>query len=70
LLSSIAWAQVGGHSVIPKSVKPSRILDNFKEIVLTEEEIQAVDAIGKDRKRYNIPFCYCKFSTGSFVLRS
>ena len=26
----LAWAQVGGHSVIPKSVTASRIEDNFQ----------------------------------------
>ncbi|CEJ53678.1 Putative Aldo/keto reductase family protein [Penicillium brasilianum] len=52
----LAWSQVGGHSVIPKSVTPSRIRDNFKEIELTAEEIEKVSALGKDRKRYNTPY--------------
>ncbi|KAJ5484194.1 hypothetical protein N7539_005990 [Penicillium diatomitis] len=52
----LAWSQIGGHSVIPKSVTPSRIRDNFKEIELTSEEAEKVSALGKDRKRYNLPF--------------
>lgn len=59
----LAWSQVGGHSVIPKSVTPSRIRDNFKEIELTAEEVAKVSALGKDRKRYNTPYtasmCSC-----------
>ncbi|KAJ5604368.1 hypothetical protein N7510_009522 [Penicillium lagena] len=51
----LAWSQVGGHSVIPKSVTPSRIRDNFKEVELTPEEIQKVSALGKDRRRFNTP---------------
>ncbi|PYH87320.1 Aldo/keto reductase [Aspergillus uvarum CBS 121591] len=56
----IAWAQVGGHSVIPKSVTPSRIRENFKSVTLTDEEISNVESLGKDRKRYNIPYSYYK----------
>ncbi|OQD75397.1 hypothetical protein PENDEC_c007G02099 [Penicillium decumbens] len=52
----LAWSQVGGHSVIPKSVTPSRIRDNFKEIELLPEEVEKVSALGKDRKRYNTPY--------------
>ncbi|KAJ5728201.1 hypothetical protein N7493_004531 [Penicillium malachiteum] len=52
----LAWSQVGGHSVIPKSVTPPRIADNFKEIELTAEEIAKVSALGQDRRRYNTPF--------------
>ena len=53
---SLAWSQVGGHSVIPKSVTPSRIRDNFKEIELLPEEVQKVSLLGKDRRRYNTPY--------------
>jgi L-glyceraldehyde reductase len=52
----LAWSQVGGHSVIPKSVTPSRIRDNFKEVELTAEEVAKVSALGNDRKRYNTPY--------------
>ncbi|KAJ5973139.1 Aldo/keto reductase subgroup [Penicillium vulpinum] len=52
----LAWSQVGGHSVIPKSVTPSRIRDNFKEVELTSEEVQKIGVLGQDRRRYNIPY--------------
>ncbi|KAJ5444821.1 uncharacterized protein N7458_008693 [Penicillium daleae] len=52
----LAWSQVGDHSVIPKSVTPSRIRDNFKEIELTAEEVEKVNTLGNDRKRYNTPY--------------
>ncbi|GJP95719.1 hypothetical protein CBS115989_8308 [Aspergillus niger] len=52
----LAWSQVGGHSVIPKSVTPSRIHENFKEVELTPEEIAKVSELGKDRRRYNTPY--------------
>ncbi|KAI5200584.1 Aldo/keto reductase [Aureobasidium subglaciale] len=53
----LAWAQVGGHSVIPKSVTASRIRDNFKEIELSKEDFEKVEQIGKDEpRRFNIPY--------------
>lgn len=39
---------------------PSRIRDNFKEIELSQEDVQAIDAIGKNPKRYNVPYS-CEF---------
>jgi len=52
----LAWAEVGGHSVIPKSVTPSRIVENFKEVELSPEDIAEIEAVGKEQRRYNIPF--------------
>lgn len=53
----LAWAQVGGHSVIPKSVTASRIQENFKEIELSESDFQKVEEIGKkEPRRFNIPY--------------
>ncbi|KAL4898159.1 NADP-dependent oxidoreductase domain-containing protein [Aspergillus ambiguus] len=52
----LAWSQVGGHSVIPKSVTASRIVENFKEVELTPEEIAKVSALGNNRRRYNTPY--------------
>ncbi|KAL4882572.1 NADP-dependent oxidoreductase domain-containing protein [Aspergillus karnatakaensis] len=52
----LAWSQVGGHSVIPKSVTASRIAENFQEIELTEDEIAKVNKLGDNRRRYNTPF--------------
>ncbi|GAD99583.1 aldehyde reductase (AKR1), putative [Paecilomyces variotii No. 5] len=52
----LAWSQVGGHSVIPKSVTPSRIRENFKEIELQDDEFATIEEIGKQPRRYNIPY--------------
>jgi L-glyceraldehyde reductase len=53
----LAWAQVGGHSVIPKSVTASRIQENFKEIELSNEDFEKIEAIGKkEPRRFNIPY--------------
>lgn len=53
----LAWAQVGGHSVIPKSVTASRIRDNFKEIELSDDDFKKIEQIGKDEpRRFNIPY--------------
>jgi len=52
----IAWAQVGGHMVIPKSVHAKRIAENFKEVELTPEEIAEVESIGAVQRRYNVPY--------------
>lgn len=53
----LAWAQVGGHSVIPKSVTISRIQENFKEIELSKEDFEKIEGIGKkEPRRFNIPY--------------
>ena len=52
----LAWSQVGGHSVIPKSVTESRIKDNFQEIELTADEVAQVSALTAHRRRYNTPY--------------
>ncbi|EEH07494.1 NADP-dependent glycerol dehydrogenase [Histoplasma capsulatum G186AR] len=54
----LAWSQVGGHSVIPKSVTPARIVENFKEINLPPEDIATINGLGKVPKRYNTPYAY------------
>lgn len=54
-LYSLAWAQVGGHSVIPKSVTASRIVENFTDVELSPEEIAKIDALGSENKRFNVP---------------
>ncbi|KAL1991879.1 hypothetical protein VTN49DRAFT_5187 [Thermomyces lanuginosus] len=54
----LAWSQIGGHSVIPKSVNTPRIQENFIDIELAPEEISLVDSLAKDAKRYNIPAGY------------
>jgi len=53
----LAWAQVGGHSVIPKSVTASRIQQNFKEIELSSDDFEKIENIGKvEPRRLNIPY--------------
>lgn len=54
----LAWAQIGGNSVIPKSVTASRIQANFQEIELDDEAVAAVKKVGQDKKRFNIPATY------------
>lgn len=55
----IAWGARGGISVIPKSVTPSRIESNFKEIELSDEEFEKISELGKKTTiRYNVPVTY------------
>ncbi|KAK1593788.1 aldo/keto reductase [Colletotrichum navitas] len=54
----LAWSQVGGHSVIPKSVTPSRIHSNFQEVKLSDDDVAAINELGKNPRRYNIPMLY------------
>jgi L-glyceraldehyde reductase len=52
----LSWAQSGGHSVIPKSVSPARIASNFEEIDLSPDDLRVVDGVGKEQRRFNIPY--------------
>jgi L-glyceraldehyde reductase len=52
----LAWAQLRGQVVIPKSVTPSRIAINFQEYPIDDEAAKALDAIGKKPSRLNIPY--------------
>ncbi|WFC96845.1 D/L-glyceraldehyde reductase [Malassezia brasiliensis] len=57
----IAWGVHRGYSVIPKSVTPSRIASNFKQIDLSDDEYKAVCRIVDDNGghvRYNTPITY------------
>jgi L-glyceraldehyde reductase len=54
----LAWAQIDGHSVIPKSVTPSRIRANFQEVELDDEAVKAIEKIGENAQRFNIPNTY------------
>ncbi|KAF4122978.1 L-glyceraldehyde reductase [Geosmithia morbida] len=54
----LAWSQIGGRSVIPKSVTPSRIRSNFLEIEIDDEAIKALDKLGENPHRFNVPVGY------------
>jgi L-glyceraldehyde reductase len=59
----LAWSQVGGHSVIPKSVTPKRIAENFAEVELSEDEVAAIQKFSDEhqgRRRYNVPYTASK----------
>lgn len=43
----IAWGAKRGYSVIPKSVQEERIISNFKQIELSDEDFKKVSAIGR-----------------------
>ncbi|KAF9100537.1 hypothetical protein BGX29_006511 [Mortierella sp. GBA35] len=53
----IAWGQQRGTSVIPKSVTESRIISNFKDIELDQEDLQTLKSLidGKAPHRYCDP---------------
>jgi L-glyceraldehyde reductase len=57
----IAWAQLGGHTVIPKSSTPERILENFEEIELDEQAIQELAKLGETPQRRCLPGPECKY---------
>lgn len=57
----IAWGRHRGYSVIPKSVTPSRIDLNFKQIKLSDEDYTTVSEVMKERgghHRLNVPQAY------------
>lgn len=53
--------------MIPKSVTPARIYENFKEVELSPEDVATIDALGKEPKRFNVPLIASKSSINSLV---
>lgn len=51
----IAFATQRGLIVIPKSVTPSRIKENFESFILPQEDFDAVASLGSKNIRYNDP---------------
>ncbi|KAI5814662.1 NADP-dependent oxidoreductase domain-containing protein [Pyronema omphalodes] len=45
----IAWGIKRGYPVLPKSATPSRILSNFQDYELSEEDFEKVNQVAKDR---------------------
>ncbi|KAH9813157.1 NADP-dependent oxidoreductase domain-containing protein [Melampsora americana] len=55
----IAWGARGGISVIPKSVTPSRIESNFKQVDLSDEDYETLNKLGEKKViRFNVPMTY------------
>ncbi|KIM30669.1 hypothetical protein M408DRAFT_15567 [Serendipita vermifera MAFF 305830] len=55
----VAWGVSRGYSVIPKSVQEERIISNFKQVELSQEDIEALNALGhNNHTRFNIPHHY------------
>lgn len=52
----VAWGAHRGYSVIPKSVQEHRIISNFKQVELSQEDYEKITSIGvNNRTRFNIP---------------
>jgi len=64
----VAWGVARGYSVIPKSVNKDRIVTNFEQVTLNDEDYQKISQIGKENHlRFNIPITYSpKWSVNIF----
>ncbi|CAO3676907.1 unnamed protein product [Umbelopsis vinacea] len=51
----ISWAAQRGTSVIPKSITPSRLTENFQDFILEKEDFDKVSSLGSRNRRYNDP---------------
>ncbi|EJF60692.1 Aldo/keto reductase [Dichomitus squalens] len=58
----IAWGVKRGYSVIPKSITPERIVSNFQQIELSDEDYEKLSELGrKSPKRFNVKTTYPPF---------
>lgn len=46
----VAWGARRGQSVIPKSVQEDRIISNFKQVELSDEDFDRISGIGKNNR--------------------
>jgi L-glyceraldehyde reductase len=46
----IAWGARRGQSVIPKSVQEARIISNFQEVELSDEDFERILKIGEGNR--------------------
>ncbi|KAF7294026.1 Aldehyde reductase 1 [Mycena kentingensis (nom. inval.)] len=55
----LAWGVYRGYSIIPKSIRTERIVENFQQIELGKEDYEKVSSMMGDKPtRLNIPFRY------------
>jgi L-glyceraldehyde reductase len=55
----IAWGAQRGYSVIPKSIQEERIISNFKQIKLSDEDFKQLSAIGHGNHTRFVSHSYC-----------
>lgn len=46
----VAWGARRGQSVIPKSVQEERIISNFKEVELDDEDFEKISKVGEGNR--------------------
>jgi L-glyceraldehyde reductase len=60
----VAWCTKRGYSVIPKSVKEARIIENFKEVELSDEDYETVSSIGHNNRIRFVALLYGEWTRG------
>ena len=64
----LRWGVQRGTTVIPKSVKPERQVENFAlyDFELSEEDMKSIDGLDKNR-RFNDPGVFAELAFGRFT---